>query len=278
MPAKCIRPAGIRWFALGIGATAILTAALPAHQGAAASFAQASPQADQGPRRHGFPDLSKLVPPMEEAGFTPIFDGKSLNGWDCDPDFWRVEDGAIVGETKMDHQPKQNIFCIWKGGQPANFELRLQYRMTGTSDGNSGIQYRSIERPDIARWVMQGYQADIDLKQMFTGQIYEERGRGFVALRGQLAYIGEGKKPAMMGSVGDNLRLKSLIKNGDWNDVDIIARGNILIQFFNGRLMSELIDDDTRGRKMRGEIGIQLHRIPNAAMKMETRNIRIKDL
>jgi hypothetical protein len=269
MAAYCSRFNRFRRVAPGMALTTVLMATLLGQQSSAQNGQKAS--------HHGFPDLSKLVPPMEETGFTPIFDGKSLKGWDCDPEFWRVEDGVMLGETKMDHQPKQNTFCIWKEGQPANFELRLQYRMTGVNDGNSGIQYRSIERPDIAKWVMQGYQADIDLKQMFTGQIYEERARGFVALRGQLAYIGVGKKPAMVGSVGDNQQLKSLIKDNDWNDVDIIARDNILIQFWNGRLMSALIDDDTKGRKMQGEIGIQLHRLPNASMKMETRNIRIKN-
>jgi hypothetical protein len=221
-------------------------------------------------------DLSRLVPPLKEVGFKPIFDGKTLNGWDCDPDFWRVEDGEIIGETKLDHQPKQNTFCIWKDGQPANFVLKLRYRMRGVNDGNSGIQYRSIERPDVAKWVMQGYQADIDLKQTYTGQIYEERARAFVCLRGQLSYIGEGQKPAAIGSVGGNSELKSFINADDWNDVEIIARGNVLIQLWNGHLMSELIDDDTNGRKMSGEIGIQLHRLPNAAMKMETRDIRLK--
>jgi hypothetical protein len=210
------------------------------------------------------------------AGFQQIFDGKTLNGWDCDADFWRVENGAIVGESTIDHQPIQNIFCIWRGGQPANFELRLQYRLTGVNDGNSGIQYRSIERPDIAKWVLQGYQADIDLKQMYTGQIYEERARGFLSLRGQLAHAVNNQKPAVLGSVGGNDALKSFIKINDWNDVDIIARNNILIQLWNGHLMSELIDDDTSARKDRGEIGIQLHRLPGAAMKIEVRNIRIK--
>ncbi len=212
------------------------------------------------------------------SGFKQIFDGKTLNGWDCDTDFWRVEDGAIVGESKINHQPKQNIFCIWRGGQPANFELRLQYRLTGVNDGNSGIQYRSIERPDIAKWVLQGYQADIDLKQTYTGQIYEERARGFLSLRGQLAQAINGEKPVVLGSVGASDELKSFIKVDDWNDVDIIARGNILIQLWNGHLMSELIDDDTSARKNKGEIGIQLHRLPNCAMKMEVRNIRIKTL
>jgi hypothetical protein len=256
-----------RLLTVGISTALVFAAGLFAQQGAPA----------KSQAHHGRPDLSKLIPPMEESGFQQIFDGKSLTGWDCDPDFWRVEDGAIIGETKMDHQPKQNIFCIWKGGQPANFALRLQYRMTGTNDGNSGIQYRSIERPDVAKWVMQGYQADIDLHQVFTGQIYEERGRGFEALRGQFTYIGEGKKPALVGSLADSAQLKGFIKDNDWNDLEIIARGNILIQLINGHVMSQLIDDDTAGRKMQGEIGIQLHRLPNAAMKMEVRNIRIKN-
>ena len=144
------------------------------------------------------------------------------------------------------------------------------------NDGNSGIQYRSIERPDVAKWVMQGYQADIDLKQRYTGQIYEERGRGFVCLRGQMSYIANGQKAGAIGTVGGDEELKQLIKVDDWNDVEIIARGNVLLQLWNGRLMSELIDDDTSGRKMDGEIGIQVHRLPNAAMRIETRNIRIK--
>jgi hypothetical protein len=212
----------------------------------------------------------------DASGFKQIFDGATLNGWDCDPDFWRVENRAIVGESKINHQPKQNIFCIWKGGQPADFELRLQYRLTGINDGNSGIQYRSIERPDIAKWVLQGYQADIDLKQTYTGQIYEERARGFLSLRGQLAHAIEDEKPVVLGSVGSSDELKSFIKLNDWNDVDIVARGNILIQLWNGHLMSELIDDDPSASKAQGEIGIQLHRLPNCAMKIEVRNIRLK--
>jgi hypothetical protein len=212
------------------------------------------------------------VAPLEEVGFHEIFDGKSLDGWDCDPDYWRVENGSIVGETKPGHQPKQNIFCIWKGGSPGDFELKLQYKLTG---GNSGIQYRSVELPEVNKWVMKGYQADIDAQQQYTGQVYEERGRGFLALRGQIAYVPDGKKVGSIGSTGDGDQLKSLIKNDDWNDMHIIARGNTLIQMINGRVMSVLIDDDPAGRKMDGEIGIQLH-LTTTGMKMETRNIRIK--
>ena len=237
---------------------------------AVAAHAQ-QPQAAQAGRGGGG---RNMIPPLEETGFRPIFDGASLKAWDCDPDFWRVENGAIIGETRPDHQPKQNIFCIWRGGQPADFELKLEYRMTG---GNSGIQYRSVELPDVARWVMKGYQADIDAQQQYTGQIYEERARGFLALRGQFNYIGDGKKPANVGSLGDAAELKNFIKGNDWNEVHIIARGNTIVQLINGHVMSQLIDDDKAGRKIAGLIGIQLH-VTNAAMKMETRKIRIKDL
>ena len=139
---------------------------------------------------------------------TPIFDGKTLQGWDGDPAFWRVENGAIVGETKPGAMPKQNTFLIWRGGSPGDFELEAEYRLTG---GNSGIQYRSVELPDI-RWAMKGYQADIDAAQQYTGQIYEERGRGFLALRGQTARVEAGAKPVVVGSLGGDAELKSAIQ------------------------------------------------------------------
>ncbi len=158
---------------------------------------QQTPPAGGQHRGGGFPhDITKIIPPLEETGFTPIFDGKTMDNWNCDPDFWKVENGEIVGHTTPDHQPPQNIFCIWTGGKPADFELRLQYKLTG-ENGNSGIQYRSVEMPEVAKWVLKGYQADIDGKEMFTGQVYEERIRGFLALRGQIVYAPDGQKAGM---------------------------------------------------------------------------------
>ena len=214
------------------------------------------------------------VPALAETGFQTIFDGKSLSGWDGDPDFWRVEGGEIVGETKADHQPKQNTFQIWRGAKPGDFELKMQYKLTG-AQANSGLQYRSVELPDVAKWVLKGYQADIDVAQTYTGQLYEERGRGFVALRGQISYVPEGGKPGSIGSTGDSNELKGFIHADDWNDLHIIARGNTLIHILNGHVMSVTIDDDKAGRKMDGVIGIQLHKT-TAAMKMEVKNVRIK--
>jgi hypothetical protein len=204
--------------------------------------------------------------------FAPVFDGKTLNGWDGDPAYWRVENGAIVGETKAGAIPKQNTFLIWRGGSPSDFELLAEYRLTG---GNSGIQYRSVELPDI-RWAMKGYQADIDAEQQYTGQIYEERGRAFLALRGQSAAIETGAKPAVVASLGSQAELKAAIHAQGWNEYHIIARGNMLVQILNGRVMSMLMDDDAANRKLDGLIGIQLH--AGEPMKIEVRNIRIKKL
>lgn len=216
---------------------------------------------------------SSLLParPQRAEKFIPIslFDG-TLNGWDGDPAYWRVEDGAIVGETKPGAMPKQNTFLIWRGGSPGDFELDAEYRLSG---GNSGIQYRSSEVPGI-RWAMKGYQADIDAEQKYTGQIYEERGRGFLALRGQSAVIETGGKPMVLGTLGSDAELKSAIHAQGWNEYHIIARGNVLIQILNGRVMSMLADDDTANRKMDGLIGIQLH--AGEPMKIEVRNIWIQ--
>jgi len=226
----------------------------------------------QAPRLHsaGGPPMELPQALHDETGFRSIFDGKTLTGWDGDPKLWRVDNGAIVGETTAATMPKQNSFLIWRCGSPANFELKAEYRLGAV---NSGIQYRSVELPDV-RWAMKGYQADIDAEERYTGQIYEERGRGFLALRGQFTYVADGKKTGVVGSLGDSSELKSLINNGGWNAYHIIARDNVLIQVLNGHVMSMLIDDDRTNRKMDGLIGIQLHLGP--PMKIEVRNIRIK--
>ncbi len=206
--------------------------------------------------------------PVPETGFVQIFDGKILDGWEG-TDRWKVEKGTIVAQTTAENPLRQNTFLIWRGGKPADFELKLEYRITG---GNSGIQYRSaeLENSDFA---MSGYQSDIDANLRYTGMIYEERGRGFLAPRSQVNYRG----PSVSGtlaSLGTSNELREVLKTNDWNEIHIIARGNTLIQIYNGRMMSMLIDDDIAGRAMEGLIGLQVH--TGEPMKIEFRNIRLK--
>jgi hypothetical protein len=213
--------------------------------------------------------------PLDESndGFVPIFDGKSLNGWEGDSGYWRVENGEIVGEVTPETLLKQNNFLIWRGGRPANFELKVQFRIT--AQGNSGINYRSEEIAGT-KYLLRGYQADIDGANKYTGQNYEERGRTFLAPRGTLTYAAIGQKPAIIAQIGSADDLKQYVKNGDWNDYHVIARGNVLIHILNGHLMCEVIDDDTEHRKMSGLIGVQVHVRP--PMKIENRNFLLKQL
>ena len=208
---------------------------------------------------------------MKEDGFVKIFDGKTLNGWDADTSFWRVEGGVIVGQVFPGKPIKTNTFLIWKDGQPADFEFKAEYRIS--PEGNSGVQYRSEELKDI-RYALKGYQADIDGADQYTGQNYEERGRGFLAMRGQKVVLKVNEKPVITGSVGNSDSLKALIKKDDWNEIRIIAKGNKMQHFINGVLMSEAVDEDSTNSKSSGLLGMQVHVMPK--MKVEYRNILLK--
>ena len=141
---------------------------------------------------------------------------------------------------------------------------------------NSGIQYRSKEVPEAGKWVLSGYQSDMDFVNRYTGAIYEERGRGLLALRGQSSYIAPGQKPRIIGDLGDGRALSGYINVNNWNRVHIIARGNTITQIYNGHVMSSLIDDDKANRAMEGLLGLQLHR--GDPMIVEFRNIYLKQL
>jgi len=151
--------------------------------------------------------------------------------------------------------------------------LKAEYRISAL--GNSGINYRSVELPDL-RWALRGYQADIEGPDRFTGQNYEERGRGFLAVRGQINRVEEGNLSLVLGQVGDPRDLQSFIKKEDWNEYHLIVRGNVLIHILNGHVMCVVIDDDVKNRRFDGLIGVQVHEGP--PMKVEYRHIRLKTL
>ena len=203
--------------------------------------------------------------------FKSMFDGKTLDGWKGDKMVWRVENGAIVGETTSEHPITSNTFLIYEKDQPSNFELVAEFKIS--NEGNSGIQYRS-STVDSIPFTLKGYQADIDGGNVYTGQNYEERGRGFLAKRGENAVLEKDQQPKIISSAnGDSL--KSFIKNGDWNEIKIVADGNRLRHFINGNLMSDVTDNDGSLRMMKGLIGFQVHAGP--PMKVEYRNIKIKN-
>jgi hypothetical protein len=213
--------------------------------------------------------------PDDNAGFEALFDGKTLNNWDGEPGFWRAEDGAIVGETTAERPLKQNTFLVWRGGTVRDFELKLEFRLTASA--NSGVQYRSVIVPEVSKWAMKGYQADMDGANNYTGMVYEERGRGFLAPRGTFNRLAEGRVSKQIATVGEADALKAFIKTGaEWNQIHVIARGNTLVHVINGHVMAVFVDEEPQGRAMEGLLGLQLH--VGQAMKNEFRNVLFKKL
>lgn len=202
-----------------------------------------------------------LLAPATAKEPRELFNGQNLDGWDGNPALWRVEDGAIVGRTK-EKQLKHNEFLIWKGGNVRDFKLMLQYRIEG---GNSGIQYRSkVLNPK--KWIVGGYQADIDSGPTYTGILYEEKGRGILAKRGErLTIDNEGKRTTE--KLGDAAELQKRIHTNDWNDYTIEVRGPRMTHTINGALMSETIDEEGKNLSQSGVLALQVHAGPPMTVK-----------
>jgi hypothetical protein len=211
----------------------------------------------------------------DEPGFQPIFDGRTLQGWEGDTKYWRADNGVLIGEITPETVIKSNTFVIYTAAKPRDFELKLDYRIT--SGGNSGINYRSARVPDPVtpdnKFAMRGYQFDIDGARRYVGNNYEEKGRLFVGVRGQITRIVGTRVPVVLSTFGEEKELAATVTD-DWNAVHIIVRGNMLMHLLNNRLMSVTIDDDAVNRPADGSIGMQVHVGP--PMKIEYRNIRLK--
>jgi type 1 glutamine amidotransferase len=208
-----------------------------------------------------------------DDGFRQIFDGKTLTGWDGDPGIWQVKDGAITGITSTETPLKTNTFIIWKRGLLDDFELKLQYRIV---NGNSGIQYRSRRIPEVGNWAVGGYQADFEAGDTYSGILYDERGRGVLALRGDKTVVRDDHKPLTIGKVGESAAIQARIKKEDWNDYHIVARGHHFIHRINGVTTVEVHDEDAGARQRSGILAMQAHVGP--AMIVQFRNIRLKRL
>jgi len=221
--------------------------------------------------------LSAVALAADDDGFVALFDGKTLDGWDGNPAFWSVQDGAITGQTTKENPTKGNTFLVHRGGEFKNFELRFEYKIVG---GNSGVQYRSFE-PDREKqkWVVGGYQADFEAGDTFSGILYGERFRGMLANRGQKTELvrDNGKFQAkVVGSVGDSKEIQAKIKKEDWNDYSVLADKFHFVHKINGVVTAECTDNDEAQRRDSGIIALQLHAGP--PMMVQFRNIRIKNL
>jgi hypothetical protein len=210
-----------------------------------------------------------------------LFNGKDLTGW-SGLDFWSVKDGAITGQTTKEHPTKGNTFLVYQD-EVADFELTFQYKIVdldGKSDkfGNSGVQYRS-KVLDAKAFVVGGYQADFECGKSYSGILYEERGRGILAKRGEKVVIHEGTAPnkpklEVTGEVGKSAEIQAKIKPADWNEYRIVAKGGHLQHFINGVQTIDVTDETAVGAK-KGVLALQLH--AGTAMTVQFKDLVLKE-
>ncbi|MFG0261394.1 MAG: DUF1080 domain-containing protein [Novipirellula sp. JB048] len=217
----------------------------------------------------------------DTSEFVTLFNGKDLDGWDGDPRFWTVKDGAIRGESTPQLTPKGNTFLIWTGGTLKDFELRMSFRCTEVN--NSGIQYRSsrVSGKGVRNdWVVKGYQYEIRNENTLPNVpafIYDERGkRGRICLVGEKAVWTEEGKKVLDDSLIDDAGFKKLMKIDDWNDVVIIAKGNHIQHFLNGKLVLDFTDEHPELALSEGVLALQIH--AGAPMWTEFKNIQLREI
>ena len=193
--------------------------------------------------------------PVRADEFQKIFDGESLKGWKAlNMSYWSVRDGAITGQSTPENPCKANQFMAWQGGDVADFELKLKFRVKGNG-GNSGVQFRSVLRPD---GLAVGYQADIFQSGGYLGgvcdEIHTRKGPELLSANGKKTVIDEnGKRTAT--SLGQVATMKP---TGEWNEYRITAKGQQIILEINGVKSTELIDQEKGHFDLSGFLGLQL--------------------
>lgn len=222
-------------------------------------------------------------------GWQSLFDGKDLKGWDGPPGVWTVANGLIVA-TSTAANPTGSTYLIWRGGEPANFEFKTEMKLIGQA-ANSGVQFRAVRLGAVpgkkySGWDTRGYQADFDFLNSNSGALIEccagsRRGvppRPFRAFRGQVlrTALAAGEKPTLLATFADADALKDDISSGGWNQIHLIARGNMMVYIINGHLMSVLFDDNPRMAASQGLLALQLE--GRGDIQAEFRNVWLKTL
>jgi 3-keto-disaccharide hydrolase len=223
----------------------------------------------------------------DHTGYVSLFDGVSLKGWDGNPKFWRVENGAIVGESTPTN-PSGNNYIVYRDLVARDFTLKFEIKVEG--DGGSGIQYRSQTGlpwlanispavtanvgPVNLNWMMTGPQADFWPSRVYTGQFYSENTpMRILAWRGQVVEGFGARSKTLVGTIADRAALGTVVKANDWNQYVVIARGGTFVHVVNGQLMAVMIDDDpASSNNQPGRFGIEIE----ATTKVSVRNMWVK--
>jgi hypothetical protein len=268
--------------ASAVFAAFLLTAMVPASHSPQQAPAPTAPPGTNPPAAGGRGG-SPFQPPepldyADRTGWTPLFDGRTLNGWSGNAEVWRVEDGAITAVSTAERRIG-STHIIWMGGEPGDFELKLEMKLEG--DIHSGVAYRSVvdaaratagrqggtaggraggpQVPADPRFTLYGPGLDFDQDRKMAGNV-EERGtpRREVAWRGGIVRAEAGQRPRLIGTIGDAGALMNQIRADGWNQIHIVARANTYTHIINGQVMAVLIDDDPAYFRASGRIGLQI--------------------
>ena len=189
---------------------------------------------------------------VASAAPVSLFDGKTLDGWEGDPAWWRVEAGEIRGGSTTQNVPRNFFLATNKSYQ--NFELRVKLRLTGTGFVNSGVQIRSVRVPNNTE--MSGYQ--VDFGPGWYGKLYDESRRNKV-----------------IADSTDPKAVQAAIKEGDWNEYRIRAEGRHLRTWINGVPALDYTEADAN-IATDGRIGLQIHSGGKAVI--QAKDIEIEEL
>ena len=200
-----------------------------------------------------------------------LFDRNTLSGWEGDAKWWRVDKGAITGEIPEGKTLRQNQFLFWQG-ELHDFELQLEYRISGHPSANSGVQFRCQKTARGAA----GYQADLDGGATWVGRIYDEHGRALIVERGTRTIIGQGGGRTVV-TFRPAAEFAVVVKREEWNNYRIRAVGPRMQVWVNGHLSADLTDNELAAHEFSGQLAFQLHSGPGPA-KVQFRNIRLRSL
>ena len=228
-----------------------------------------------------------------------LFNGRDLSGWAGLPQYWSVKDGAITGRVTSKNGSKGNTFLVWQGGEVADFDLTLQYRLVPDNPErlcDSGIQFRA-QLSDASRFGLKGYQANLDPGTSPSGEVWKHAGGFNGCLMDDppglvLAYPGQktvvhpespgmprknGPQPNVeqVGSLGADITYKKLQRANEWNECRVIAVGNHFQVFINGRSTVDVTDEVKRYQS--GLIGLQIHN-PMVPKMVQFKDIKLKRL
>ena len=191
---------------------------------------------------------------LSEHGFIPLFDGESLNGWEGDENWFRVEGGAIVAGSLERSIP--NNFFLATTKEYEDFELRLDAKLVGQGE-NAGVQFRTKRIPNHHE--VSGYQADMGMarNQPIWGSLYDESRRRKMLVE------------------GDPKKVDAVLRDNDWNQFRIRCQGPRIEIWLNGLKTvdyTEIEDEIDRS----GIVALQIH--GGKPSEASYRNIRIKPL